>query len=365
MHTHFGDWYREVSLEVESGTLSSRWTGLENHSGALDLETAADVVRLAHRKPLNDERLDSFRQPFLESDTAFPMRNNDEELSVLACGTLIVRLENGPDPISTLAALLVDGMRLVRIRPAVDDLSATSASYLARQAVGMREVTNQGFPASADPGEAKKAFRDLAAKAETSNPPQMHEEFKEAANKLGAVLTGLRTGMDRAFTYADELGQIEREQSDILWWLFGQASRTISGDLTNLSDGAKAIVIGKELGRLIRISPPPAGFVAFIDRALLEAKTKPNGTTSIKEAVESLVDFDEGASKVLIQDPGSLSDLLPAHTAISLASDIGEGWSNGLERKTGVDPASSLTHSILGQLTLTEATVLRLHSGSL
>lgn len=360
MHPNFGDWYRDVSVNVDGDSLAARWNGVDHHQANLEVDSVPHLVRIAYRSAVSEDVLDGFRQPFHEEDSAFPMRDNDEELAILAGAILIAHLDAKANDSGNFAALLIRIRRLAGATSAVHDLSGSAESYLTQKGLQARRVVHKGVPASADPDEAKQSLLNLASKAaNAANPPQMQEEIKEAAESIGAVLRGLRTGIQRALAYADQLQRIDQEQSDVLWWLFGQASRVATGDLTAIKESAKALVIGSELAELVQVIPPPTSYEAFIDRALLEAGAKPDTTTTVEEAVESIVDMESGTSQHPFSEPKQLEDLLPVHTSIHLATQIGEGWRTGIERKAGLEPNAEFTTSRLSQLTFNEALAAR------
>ena len=69
--------------------------------------------------------------------------------------------------------------------------------------------------------------------------------------------------------------RLRQEESDILWWLFGEYSRDLEQHISELSLSASCIIVGKELADLILVFPGPIPAKTDI---FLQMNTSSNGT---------------------------------------------------------------------------------------
>src|SRR5262245_42860561 len=131
MHKDFAEWYRGAGIPPTGETLPKRWEAVEKY--LVGPEDIVSLTRLFYRlgKP-SDEFLNPFRTSFQSADPAFPMRNNDQELLVLAGAKLINVIERSPTDLADLAALslVCAAAQNLRGSPAVPDIPEIAAGYL-------------------------------------------------------------------------------------------------------------------------------------------------------------------------------------------------------------------------------------------
>ena len=97
VHDQFGEWYRLAKLTPEHELLARRWGGVEAFVADADESDVFDLARLFNELPVKSESfLSGFRGAFQAADAAFPMKDNDLELAVLA-GACLSEITNVGD----------------------------------------------------------------------------------------------------------------------------------------------------------------------------------------------------------------------------------------------------------------------------
>src|SRR5262249_6592381 len=89
MHPDFADWYRRIEIDPKADELQKRWQAIEAFHQKATATDLADATRVFFgMAPGSQGFLAKYRTEFKATDDAFPMRDNDAELQVLAGATL-------------------------------------------------------------------------------------------------------------------------------------------------------------------------------------------------------------------------------------------------------------------------------------
>src|SRR5437762_3321177 len=89
--------------------------------------------------------------------------------------------------------------------------------------------------------------------------------------KVFAHLSSRRTGL---YQLRRELQSV-MEESNVLWWVFGESSRDRGRRWSEYSVGQTAVMAGKELADLTRMPPGPPASGALLDKVIKLACAKP------------------------------------------------------------------------------------------
>ena len=184
MHKDFAEWYRSAGITPNGEILPKRWAAIEEYQPEPD--EIVSLARLFCRlgKP-NDAFLNRFRVSFQKTDPAFPMRDNDQELVVLAGAELVDTIQRGTVNVADFAALSVACAVAQNVRgtPAVADIPEIAISYLSMRSID-RAVDGDGYgpgnmlflPRSQHwaltdgvPKEFERLQRELSVASEESN----------------------------------------------------------------------------------------------------------------------------------------------------------------------------------------------------
>jgi hypothetical protein len=310
MHKDFSDWYRAAGIEPVAQQIPPRWTGVKEFD-----PNAAHVVTLAKfffglERP-TESFLAIFRQPFQAADVTFPMKENDEELKVLAGAELVDIIERGSAELAMLAALCLVSASFQNLRkkarvPAIPSIAAT---YVSTQAI---KRTNA-------PGEASSLGVALTEQGEVFG--QLAEAFAQIQQELAVV----------------------SEESNMLWWLFSETSRDLAKLWSDLPLPGAAIVSGKELADLARRLPGPLAAMAFLNKTVRLSKPKLPATIAIKDAINE-TELDWRQKHIGASSDCELDALIPLHAGIkkSIGSPEKDTWVPAFTTLTGVAAGAKL-----------------------
>lgn len=285
MHRHLGNWLRQIHPEPTSDYVRLRSAAIAAVAKKPSVHDVVALARLVWSLPLADPVfVDRFADAFRKEDAAFPMRENEHELSVLAGATLITIMKEGTptSDIAALASVSAEGAGL-RHSCSLPDLSAEAENHLLQfgKKRRSREV-EKDVPTGID-SASKKSMKDYASQL-------AQNAWNEAAASVTSAVSAVGKAADQLSGAVEDLRsevEILREQQDILWWLFGGFSLDTNAPLTQSEDAAAVLMVGHDLAILTSFSPGPVASGAFISKMLSSAKLT-RKKVSVADAVNAL-----------------------------------------------------------------------------
>jgi GTPase-associated system helical domain len=327
MHQDLAAWYRTAGIEPDGATLPKRWNAISGFAG--DKSTTVELARLFFGlgRP-GTEFISAFRGALQNEDPAFKTRDNDHELAVLSGAALIDSIESPDTSIADFTALaLVSGAgQNARQTPPVPEIPESAASYLAKRSL---ERTVFSGPDAAAIGSDGAALLNELKNACASNAVQT---LQAPLSRLAAMVQELGTIQLRM----SEQLLVQGEETNMLWWLFGQHSRDLKRPLSEIPVPVAALTIGKELADLTLRIPGPSAATAFLDKALRSSKSKLPEKITLQESVNG-ASTDWRQALIDARWAGLLSDLTPVLTAveISLSTTKDDDWLPAFEHSAG------------------------------
>lgn len=305
MHSEFSEWFRAANLPLPNDELQRRWAGVEAFQ--IDRDAVVSLVEVFFGFFGNhDAFLAEFRKAFQNADSSFRMRENNLELSVLAGATLVAGMEGARIDLGDFAAmaLVTAAAQNLRGTPCVAEIPELAVKHLAHRTVNRGQI---------DPQETTELDEDLL-------------EVKQLRRDL------------------DVIG----EESNVLWWAFGGASRDTNKRWSEYTVPQAALMAGKELANLTRIAPGPAAAAALLDRVLKGSKLKPPASVSVKDAIAST---SLGWRQKLVKESyrAVLANLSPVSHGINLSVDLADGdaWVQSLANCTKIHQERKIAPNFL------------------
>lgn len=334
MHKDFAEWYRVAGIPPNGETLPKRWEAIEKYQAGR--EEIVSLTRIFYRLGKSGPEFENaFRTVFQTVDPAFQMRNNDQELLVLAGAKLIDTIERSSIEIGDFAALslVCAAAQNLRGTAPIAEIPEIAARHLGKRAV---DRTRQGGGGS-DSDSARKTLFD-------------------ALTTAGAPLSGLSTELERL---QRELAVVS-EESNMLWWLFSEFSHDLKQPWAKSTVPATALVSGKELAELTRVLPGPIAAAAFLDRIIRFAKAKPPSTILVVEAINDAT-LDWRRTYAERNCPAEIEDLMPlSHgVKISLTAPEADAWFIAFKTGTGISADSKVVPHVLAYQMFLEGLLCR------
>lgn len=265
MDKKFADWYRVASLEPKDEPLEQRWSGIIAAVDELDNEKLVELYLIYRNEVLvPSEFLDEFKSYFKDNDDTFPMEGNDMELRVLSGASLLtlIKKENKSEEyrdLAILASMFIEFDEFLSPgKGLIPESVLTASNFLRNSSRSLRKVS---FPKIDDNNE--KIKNKLNEVANHSQIPQ----FKEAVGFINDVIESY----GKSFESFEEFSSYKQEESEILWWLFGEHSNGMECHFSDLGNSAP-LVFGIELFELTVGNTAPISTVAFLRKALRLSK---------------------------------------------------------------------------------------------
>jgi hypothetical protein len=330
MNSLFVDWYEAAGIRRNAEELKSRWDAVEQLGKVLDLEQCLKMINLVFQLPVVNN---SFREDFglkvQEHDATFNPRKGDLELCILAGSALYELIERTQgrliDQVS-LAVACVNCQGAIMWKLSIQrDLIRRALDTLSSRAVMGRLPDKLNFE--------KPGVHNLSAilkEAEAQwNPQPNSEKFRKPFEALNKAVKGLSENVAR-LTY--EL-KIQREETEILWWLMGRWSQALDKPFSEIPLAVAALIAGSELALMTAIFPGPRSAPAVLAQVLEHAETakakagQPHQKITIKEAVTTLTSVQSEA--LINQYKASIApSMFPVHLALQKSQEFpkGKNW---------------------------------------
>jgi hypothetical protein len=328
MHANFADWYRRVSIVPNEDTLNKRWTAIE----AIVKKPTRDLVLRALRVvavPKTDPsaELGGAIGVFKENDAAFPMRDNAEELRVLAGAIVHALIEQAPSTqVSDLAAL-----GLVAAAFGARDSHIANPEHLSRAREYVHERGRDIRNASSDttpPAKVQLTAAHLASVQQAcqgNNATGMAEALPALLKELLAHILALQGSFAKESEVLHARLNTQDEELHLLWWLHTAISRDLSVPFAAIGAGAP-IVLASEVAELVSQRPGPSFATDLLIQALIDTGHG-EAKTSISDVLNATT-LEWRKHLVAATEPKTVGPLCPIAfaAACSLETEGTEDW---------------------------------------
>ena len=305
MHTDFSEWFRAANLELPDEVLQKRWAGVDAFEVGRN-EVVSLVEVFFGFFDGKDAFLGVFRKAFQDADSSFRMRENNLELSVLAGAKLVAVMEDVTMALGDFAALALVACAAQNLRgtPCVAEIPELAVKHLARRSI------NRG---------------------------QLDADDASVPDESQTALKQLRRDLD-----------VIGEESNVLWWVFGESSRDTNKRWSECTVPQTALMAGKELADLTRISPGPAAAAALLDRVVKFAKPQPLVRIAVKDAIADIsLEWRQKFAKD--RYVSALANLTPVSQGVKLSVDLAAdgAWVQSLAASTKIQRGGKIKPNLL------------------
>lgn len=268
--------YTEISIDPATQSLDTRVKGANLSLRGLSPERAVGLAVLTHRSQQHDEALDWLAER-MESGGEALNRSHTQEAGILATAILLKAWGGEPSEAASTGALAVRAAAFLGWKPRLAQLAPAARGYLDRAALEVR-----------DPGPVKLGQGGLRNSADETFPDgEAHSP--ERAREMHEELTGLRTEFDSALRNLETASRASREQSSVLWWLFGE--RLIDGrGWSESREAGRPLELARDLSTLTEFVPGPRGSSRFLGLAISRSGMKPGRELTVGGAVRGLAE---------------------------------------------------------------------------
>jgi hypothetical protein len=363
MQRFFANWYALVRPEPSSEILDKRWAGIEKYCGVANEDHVFELVRLFFNRPvLNEASEEEFRTAFRDADSAFLMKNNDVEVQVLAGSAIANILEQKPSNLTDATALsvLCGNCRNLRSSVLIPDIISYATEYVARESVRVREAEALDEIKVAGPTKPEE-LSSLGASLQDGSLQTNPDALVKLIEKIASATVTVSRMAENSISKLSSNIAIQQEETNILWWLFGEHSRDREIHVGTIDFPALCLIVGKELADLTTLEPGARPAPAFMDRMLRTGRVDLPESISLVEAVNSSA-REWRRAWMNSSDPHTVWDICPAHFAASksLETEDTSAWVPIFESKAGFNASCRLAPLDLAMQTYQEALLIRL-----
>lgn len=363
MHRYFANWYGVAKPEPKGDVLENRWTAIESIVGDISNQNAFELVRLFHNRPVKESAsVEHFRNAFKEVDPAFLMRDNALEVRVLAGATIAHILDQEPSDILDATALATVCATYQGLRPQIllPDIVQYARDYLVKESIRMREHQNVST-LSVNAPITKDVVKTLKAAITGNTLTDSPEALISLLEKLSNTIVKVVEITDGATSTLSNNSKVQQEETNILWWLFGEHSRDQERHISKVEYPGVCLVIGKELADLTSMLPGPRPAIAFLDKMLRTAKADPPESTKLLDAINNS-SREWRSTWIASKDFKVVDDICPVHFAAgkSLETKGQNDWVSAFEGGTGLKARKTIPPLNLSLQTYEESLLIQL-----
>lgn len=333
------EWYRIVNMQPTADTIDRRKAAAkdvvaayESDSGDGLLTVVAGAICGFQPEQVGDPSVQRLIEIIRGKDSAFPQDLSDNALELRAAAATAIgeivagESEKAPSARAIMLALVLESGLGFRPTP--------REHHIANVLSELRTVARDTLSRS----QEVRRRRVGAAAAKLLG-------FDEnVTDPLAAVKTFVKS-VKSALKELAQQSSIDREEIEVLWWLFGNSSTSTGKALSDMSPGHAALLAGVEVADLCLL-PPTNNAESFVVRAMESVKD-----ADAKRELHALVQESDSAARAKLADEDttkrskSHAVLFPVSWLCSrLVESRGVGgWTQEFEAKTQLAAKQSLS----------------------
>lgn len=349
MHPLFYDWYSAIDLKPDEETLKKRWQGVEKICKKMNLQFWLNLVRIHFHSEDGDST--AFANEFKTLDATFPMTENSAELALLAA-TCVVQLLADTSIRGDVVALGVVSTNCHQKGPSNSwiDTVDVARHYLRNRSqklrkIGARETGPISVPELIEIPEAPEC-------PQAENWPTTHQNFADITSSMNDSRNALNRNFSEIAKFLEQSAtksvlkrlEVLQEETNVLWWLFGEYSRDLDCPIRELKIPAICMLASKELSDLVHLIPGPPAFRSVINKVFQLSEQEIPGTVRLDECVNATPrEWREDFKGTLVSE--ALSDVTPVLFAIEKSVEVktGKKWQPLFEAGSGLKPGVALS----------------------
>ncbi|MCK1384444.1 GTPase-associated system all-helical protein GASH [Bradyrhizobium sp. 21] len=350
---NFADRYAQASLSPGGALIASRQAPADRILKGITVPRIFDLVQLYFGQP--DLDLAWLRDEFIQEDAAFSLVNNQRECIVLATTMLEAQVAEGDS--HTLLALITTSVSGKRGAAESDWLLDQAKTKFLEEAVAAR------LPENIEPNlklaNAHPKLSEELAASPVNDWPSLLGNLGKVRTEASEASKAIATQTSTALGAIREQLKYMREETQMLWWLFGEHSRTFNRPFSSYSSGAAAVVAAVDLGDLTTASVlGPVAAPAMLERVLRLTNMEVDRKYSLADVLDGIEPNELRTLKSFGDQPPRI---FPVMTAIKKAQDGPGAWHGAFEKLTGIKATTEFAplelatqiyyEHLLGQLT--------------
>lgn len=337
----FADRYARANLKPTPETIAAREAPTVRVTKALTKAQLFSLVEFCFGCKPGD--VGWLVEEYHKDDPSFSAYANHQECVVLASAILSNKVAEGDG--TAILAIVATSFQGKRTPTGIEWLVNEAQEQLTHGAVSRRR--NRTVETKIKYDSTPKLADEIAA-IPVNEWAMLLTKLGSVRSEAQAAAVEIATSVSAALKALNDNANYMREESQILWWLFGEQSRTLNRPFASMSAAQLSIAAGIELGQLSTASVlGPVAAPAVIGRVINAARKDkgPPKASSLSAAVDSFQPEELARFKVHEDGPAGV---FPIMAAIAKAKENGKGsWQTAFGKLTGLDPEAELPPGLL------------------
>ncbi len=313
----FIDWFHTFDPAITEEKYKKRIKAFDVFAKNVEYREGLDAVRVFYGiSPSDKNFMKIFVEIFTKADPTFSTSGKNNEIRVLAgCAALHYSNTEADDHDSldvklSFVTLACKGKGLVAPIP---DIVQTCQNDLIEASKKLRS----------------KLISSSASKANPQVEPTVEKPIQALNTKVQNLVPAFN---------------LLQEELDILWWLFGERTRSHEAHFSENSHGVNALVTAHDLAELISFRPGPFASEAFLLKAIASSKGKMPSKITLRDAINKIPLKWAEQIKLDFGD-ATLLNLCPLHTCVAYFAEVSgeKAWEARVTSNNVIDLDSSLS----------------------
>ncbi len=228
---YFADWYKEADKNSDVAIHPKRINAINGLIKNDVKEFWFDIIRCALSRPIvSQANLDKFINEFKTKDPGFPLINNDNLVKVLAAITICFKIEKINSVANNHIAYALNNLRFFN---------------------PLKKISIPLFESATKYKERNSERADIDAVVDLSALQDLQEKLAETEtvwdkNDIDPVID--------IITYTADSLSLLQEESNILWWIFGEYSGTSGKGFKETGAANISLTAAKDLSQLTKFT---------------------------------------------------------------------------------------------------------------
>lgn len=339
MHKNTINWYLQVTITPDAALAEKRWTTATAVTKKLSRYYIIELLKLFLFPPSNSIFTEKFTTELIELDNEFPLRDNIQDLRLMAGLIMVNEFEERSYNADAFAlGLAAASFPLDRVQVPEPGIIEEAKKYLDKESNMLRSdnFANMEIDITKKLNLREKALAEAIAANDDAKRTATLTGFSESVVKTIAESHRLLVG--RVQQLAEECG--------LLWWVLTEYSDTLKRPVGELSQQSYALTAASEAAKRTILLPPPPCIGPLLMRGL-----KPCKPGKKNSKLSDFIIATEPALRSIFMESVRLEDcygLVPLCAVIKKTEELGS-MSLALEALPNLCPGVS------GDLPLTAA----------
>ena len=359
-HEEFATWYSAVDFGDSPTRVEARASGVSKAFKRLNYDRCSSLLDLvlAHPNAFEGQGAELLRRTCRESDPAFPISGNENELTLLAEIVLAIAMDRSKE--NELAGKVADLICSALANGARDMSGVTDLLSRARDGIQRQSRLLRRRPRlPKKPTRYSPTLDFTRCFDEFSNPGDIGELQQLMQRVSVRISANIHQASSTARSEREALERhirLQDEELDLLWWASNGFSETLQQSFSEVEPGTRTLVSAIEAADRTQYVPGPCSILGLLERAGLSG----SADISIEEVINALPPD---------QRRSICTTALSAHTPLHLALEMKEEtpdsdtWSGHWSARTKIDGALKRREYEIAQLFYQERLVLEAYGG--